>query len=107
MSSPKRKPFVCPNCGQSIKSSTAFFLNNFSVVSCSNCHTELVPDLRETSKIGLISGAIGGLLGFSITIILSTYGFPILGIGIALVIFAAVYLITVSTTRKKVTFKIR
>lgn len=107
MNSSEKKAFVCPSCGHSIEKRHAFFLNNFSTVECSNCHTKLVPELRETAKIGLIFGGIGGFIGFAVPISFATLGYPVLGFSLLVVLFAILYSIVVSITRKRVSFRIR
>jgi len=99
--------FTCPVCGNKIERRHAFFLNNFSTIECSKCHSRLVPELRKTAGIGALYGAIGGFMGFTIPTLAIIMGKPVLGIALTLALGIGVYFIVVDKTFKSIRFKLK
>lgn len=66
-----------------------------------------MPELRKTASIGLLYGSIGGLLGFCLPVVSALFGYPLIGIVMALLIGLFMYFSIVSKSINTVSFYVK
>jgi len=99
--------FSCPMCGIKIEKTHAYFLNNFTTIECTKCHSKLEPELMKMAGIGAMFGTIGGLIGFSIPTILIILGKPLIGMVFTLFLGVVIYFIVVNRTYHSIRFRLK